>query len=252
MNILPSNVVFIDDNPLEIEEVRRAFPEIRTLSIPQQRWRNVLLHAPQLQTSTLTEESQNRTTLLKAKVERDKIAADMDRDEYLRSLKLQVRITEIRDNKHTYFARTLELLNKTNQFNTTGQRWSEADMVAFLAQSGSVIYTASVEDRLANHGLTAIAIVSGAEILQFVLSCRIFGLGIETALLHKLMTSMQLKDCDAITAYSKDTGRNASSRNFYLDHQFILQDDDGDGVQKWLGSDIPAEPSWVQIVDNQL
>jgi len=176
------------------------------------------------------------------------MASSMDRDEYLLSLKLQLRITEIRDTKHPYFSRTLELLNKTNQFNTTGQRWSETDMAAFFAQIGSVIYTARVEDRLANHGITAIAIVSGTQIVQFVLSCRIFGLGIETALLHKLMTSMSLKETDSILAYAKDTGRNASSRNFYSEHGFTLNETDEAGIQKWIGVDAPTKPSWIQIL----
>lgn len=246
-NILPDHVVFIDDNPLEIEEVTRVFPTIRTLSVPQQRWRNVLLHSPQTQNTVLSAEGQNKTELLKAKIVRDKISSSMDRDTFLTSLDLRIKFTNICHSNDAYFARALELLNKTNQFNTTGKRWTESELTQFFLQDGAKICAANVQDRLANHGLTAVAIVSDKTIFQVVLSCRVFGLGIETALLHRLMKSILSDRGDSVTAYLNDTGRNASCRNFYLDHGFKLQETNDSGTQKWLGNDLPAEPSWIQI-----
>lgn len=247
-NIMADNAIFIDDNPLEIEDVTRVFPTMRTLSVPQQRWRNVLLHSPQTQNTVLSAESQNKTELLKAKVVRDKISSSMDRDSFLKSLDLRVNITNIRNSNHSQFSRALELLNKTNQFNTTGKRWSESDLAHIFLEGGATIFAANVQDRLANHGLTAVAIVSDNTIFQVVLSCRVFGLGIETVLLHRLMNLILSARADPVIAYLNDTGRNASCRNFYLDHGFKLQENNESRTQKWLGSDIPAEPSWIQIV----
>lgn len=247
-NLLPSNVLFIDDNPLEIEEVSRAFPEIRTLSLPQQRWRNVLLHSPQTQTPTLSEESRNRTTLLKAKVERDKISTTMDRDAYLHSLDLRVDVRAIHDQNHTDFSRALELLNKTNQFNTTGQRWLEADLTYLLLHEHGVIYTAKVIDRLATHGLTAVAVVLDTKIIQVVMSCRVFGLGIETALLHTVMQDIRKREVQpAISALAKDSGRNASSKDFFSRHNFELIETNSEGVQTWISRDVPSVPTWINL-----
>lgn len=244
-NILPSNTLFIDDNPLEIEEVNRVFPEIRTLAPPQNLWRNVLLHSPQTQVVTLTEEGQNKTALLRAKVERDKMSVSMNRDEYLVSLQLQVNVELITNTTHPLYVRARELLNKTNQFNTTGQRWSDNDLVHVFNSDNLIIYTASVKDRLANHGLTCLALVSDNEIIQFVLSCRIFGLGVETALLYSVMQSLHNDGIQTITARSKNTGRNSSSRDFYSNHSFHLVSTDKDDIQTWVGTDLPTFPSWI-------
>ncbi|MBN2679348.1 HAD-IIIC family phosphatase [Acidithiobacillus montserratensis] len=249
-NILPSNTLFIDDNPLEIEEVKQAFPEIRTLTVPQQHWRNVLLHSPQTQSATFTKESEQRTVLLKAKVERDKISQNMDRDTYLQSLNLQVRINIIRGADHSNYARAFELLNKTNQFNTTGKRWTESELSSLFQESGC-LFVASVSDRLANHGLTSVAVVSANKLLQFVLSCRVFGLGIETALLHQVLETQRNVGCTSISALSKDSGRNASSREFYSRHNFVLVDTDIDGVQYWQSSGVPSVPSWISVVTGE-
>lgn len=250
-NILPSNVLFIDDNPLEIEEVRSVYPEIRTLSIPQERWRDILLHSSSTQTAVLTLESKNRTELLRAKVERDKVLVTMNRDDYLHSLELQVRIAKIHDSSHAHIPRVLELLNKTNQFNTTGRRWTETELIGFFQKDQGFILAASVKDRLVNHGLTAIAIVSGTRIIQFVLSCRIFGLGIETTLLHSVMQSLRKEDDQGLSALAKNTGRNASSRDFYITNGFILNSTDYDGIQTWIGKDVPTVPDWIRLVCNQ-
>lgn len=249
-NILPAHVLFIDDNPLEIEEVTRALPDIRVLSIPQQRWRNVLLHAPQLQNSTLTSESQNRTILIKAKVERDKIAQTMDRDDYLHSLLLKTTVSNVRGLDDKNFMRCEELLNKTNQFNTTGRRWSTAELTDLLANNGH-IFIARVEDRMANHGLTALALIDDSKIIQVVMSCRVFGLGVETALLAEVMRFIQENNPESIvTAIMKDTGRNASSKDFYSRHGFALTEDDASEFQNWAANlrHIPSIPRWINLL----
>jgi len=250
-NILPSNALFIDDNPLEIEEVKQAFPEIRTLSLPQQRWRNVLLHSPQTQTLIISNESRNKTELLKAKVERDKMALAMDRNDYLHSLDLRIHVTEIRSPSDPSFSRALELLNKTNQFNTTGKRWTEGELQSVLLHSNSVIYAASAEDRLSYHGIISVAVVEEATISQLVMSCRVFSLGIETAFLHVILQSMSDKNHLKITAIAVNTERNASSRDLYPKHKFILESTDDDGIQKFVCTSVPDIPTWIKVISNQ-
>lgn len=122
VHLLPSNALFIDDNPLEREKVERAFPGIRTLGADLYHIRRILLWAPELQVAEISKESSKRTELIQAEVERDESCALMTREEFLESLQIRTEIIKIENLAHPLFKRAFELLNKTNQFNTTGKK----------------------------------------------------------------------------------------------------------------------------------
>ena len=240
-NILPEQALFIDDNPLEIEEVRRAFPQMRFLTGAPERWRHVLLYAPETQVLRVTEESAHRTELIQAKMARDQAAPVQDRKAWLQDLGLTLRFDRIADARHSRYARALELLNKTNQFNTTGQRWSDAEMRVWLGAGGRLL-AASAEDRFANHGLIALALLRDNDIVQVVLSCRVFGLGIETALLAEALRQMQEAGYTDYVGRFTATGRNDACRAFWPAHGFTM--DAGDTL--WRGSLLPHCPEWIR------
>lgn len=241
-NILPEQALFIDDNPLEIEEVRRVFPQMRFLTGVPECWQHVLIYAPETQVAHVTEESQRRTELIQAKKARETAAMNMDRDTWLQSLELILRFEHMKDSGHSLYARALELLNKTNQFNTTGQRWSDAEMQGWLSSGGRLL-AASAEDRFANHGLIALALLRDNEIVQVVLSCRVFGLGIETALLAEALRQMQEDGHADFVGHFTATGRNDACRDFWPAHGFT-QDA---GSALWRGSVVPDAPTWIRL-----
>lgn len=237
-NLLPESVLFIDDNPLEIAEVKAAYPTMRTLTVPQQRWKHILCYAPETQRKYLSDESVQRTALIHAKIERDKAETSMDRSAFLQSLGLALEVTELTKTTHKNFPRALELLNKTNQFNSTGQRWSEADMAQFFAQNG-VILAFNARDRLANHGLIGLALVKTDELVQIVLSCRVFGLGIETAMLNFI----QSRAASPLKAQWRETGRNHSCQFLYPEHGWTLNLDTPNCYN--AGANAPVWPDWI-------
>jgi FkbH-like protein len=228
VNVLPENTLFIDDSPLEIEEVQRAFPQIRTLSGTPLEWRSELLYGAPCQVMQISAESARRTELLQAKIQREREMASNDRGEYLRSLGLRVSIWPV-EGAGADFDRALELINKTNQFNTTGQRWSLAEIDRFRAEGG-VVWVMRAEDRLADHGLISVALVQGAVLRQMVLSCRVFGLGLEDAFLHHLVSWR-----NDLRAEFQETERNATAR------EFIRRNFTRDG-ELWVLREPPAWP----------
>jgi FkbH-like protein len=241
-NILPDQALFIDDHPLEIDEVRRAFPQMRFLTGTPERWRQVLLYAPETQVTRVSEESAHRTDLIQAKAARELAAVEMDRDTWLRSLALTLRFDEITTPDHARYLRALELLNKTNQFNTTGQRWTDGEMRAWLASGGRLLAT-SATDRFAHHGLIALALLGDGEIQQVVLSCRVFGLGIETALLRRAMERIQNAGHREVSARFQPTGKNDACRTFWGDHGFRKTEAEG----FWQGNAPPQWPAWIGL-----
>ena len=179
-NLLPKSAVFIDDNPVEREVAQAAFPEIRTLGADVYNVRRVLLWAPETQVAVVTEESANRTEMVRGQVDREIQRKKQTRPEFLASLNLRVAARHVDSAEDGAFTRALELINKTNQFNTTGRRWAHEEMLALFARGGRLM-TYSAADRFTDYGLVAVAIVEGADIVQFVMSCRVVGLDVEIA-----------------------------------------------------------------------
>ena len=124
VNVLPGNVLYIDDNPVEREAIRAAFPEVRVLGGTPLAWRRVLLWAAETQRAEVTAESARRTEMVQAQIQREQQRQAVRQEDFLPSLKLRMKLFRIGDVAHPGFARALELINKTNQFNTTGKRWT--------------------------------------------------------------------------------------------------------------------------------
>jgi len=137
VNLLPENALFIDDNPTEREAVQQEFPGIRILGEDLYGIREYLLTAPELEVSSITEESARRTEMIQAAADREQARGALSRDEFLKSLDLVVEHLLIKGLADPKFERAIELLNKTNQFNTTGRRWAQEEVGRFLQREAS-------------------------------------------------------------------------------------------------------------------
>jgi FkbH-like protein len=136
MNLLPRAVVFIDDNPMERASMQHAFPEMRILGRHPYYFRRTLLWAPETQVASITEESSHRTEMIQAQMGREAERKELSREEFLRKSAPQVSMLAIHSTDHPRFARAFELINKTNQFNTTGRRWTMQECAEFLRERG--------------------------------------------------------------------------------------------------------------------
>lgn len=208
-NLLAGNCLFVDDNPIERERVQLAFPEIKTISGPIFTWRRTLLWAAELQTPVVTDESVGRTESIRSMIQRETVKTTLDEDEYLRQLAVRVQVEKVNSIGNRRFQRAFELLNKTNQFNTTGRRWTEQEISRYFADGGCLL-VADVSDRLTNYGLTAMLLQREAECSQMVMSCRIFGLRVEFALFRQFLGAA----VGERTLLFRDTSKNALCRKF--------------------------------------
>ncbi len=177
-NLLPRSVVFLDDNPNERAAVKLAFPDLRVIEAPLYYWRRILLWSAETQPPAISSESARRTQMVQAQVKREALRAETTHEDFLGGLDLRVSLGFATPGGKR-IERALELLNKSNQFNTTGKRWS-AQELASLAESG-LIAVAAVSDKFTDYGDVFVALMRGARIEQIVMSCRVISLGVELA-----------------------------------------------------------------------
>jgi FkbH-like protein len=228
-NLLAESVLFVDDNPVERAAMREAFPGIRVMDAPLAEWRRILLWAPELQRATITAEAAARTAMVQAGMAREEARQGMDQEAFLASLGIRVVPHRIAGTGDARFPRCFELLNKTNQFNTTGRRWTLPEMEALFAEGGSVV-ALEVSDRFTHYGITGLSVLRGDTVEQFVLSCRVFGMGIEQA----AMAIAQGHVAGPLRGLIRPTERNRLSLGLYEGLGF-RQGADG----AWLQPDQP-------------
>jgi FkbH-like protein len=219
-NILPGSALFIDDNPVERDAVQREFPDIRVLGEDLYGIREYLLTAPELEVPFITAESGKRTEMIQAQGVREETKKSMGREEFLKSLNLKVVGHVIKNPSDQSFERACELLNKTNQFNTTGRRWTFEEIGRFFAEGG-VFHAFNVTDRFTAYGLVGLLLVHGNCIRQFVMSCRVVGLDVEQLMLRTVIDRI---DAPEVSAEYAKTEKNHLCADLYPKNGFELRD----------------------------
>ena len=243
LNILPESVVFIDDNPRERDAIKDAFPDVRTLGSNPYLLRQILLWSPETQVTFITEESKNRTQMIQAKIAVESIKSKMSTEDFLNKIKLKASIFEIKGVDDPRFNRCFELLNKTNQFNTTGKRWSLDEIVKKLGGDFH-IYSFDAQDIYSSYGLVGALVFEKENLNQMVMSCRVVGLGLELAALSAVLNSLKVKGIQNVSAITIQTEANLLSRNVYEKFGFTKINDQYWGLSL---NNIPTPPSHITI-----
>ena len=227
LNIGLDAMVFIDDNPTERELVRQELPMVAVPEFPNRPYKLMEFYrsivADYFQTYTLTNEDRNKTAQYKANALR---ATELSRftnlTDFIKSLNIQIDLHKANEFTVTRIA---QMTQKTNQFNLTTHRYSEADINAFMAHKDTV-YCISVSDKFGDNGITGAIIItySGktAEIDTFLLSCRILGKNIETVFIKTVLNLLLKKGVKEVKATYIPTQKNSQVANFYDSIGFTL------------------------------
>jgi FkbH-like protein len=212
--------LFIDDHPVERDRVRQRLPEVEVWGEDLYALRRMLLSDPRLQLPRLTDEAGVRTDLVKAQLVRQRLRAEtLDEADYRASLSVQHRFARLAPGDT--LDRVVELFQRTTQFNTTGRKFSAAELQALLADPNAAIFSLHVSDRFGDHGLVGAAVVVRAEIVGLALSCRVLGLGVENAFLGEIVAALG----PGLSGRIVETPRNAPVRNLYRDSGFTRGED---------------------------
>lgn len=242
VNVLPRSVVFIDDNAVEREGVKAGIPGIRVLGANQYYLRRILLWSSETQVPLITEEASARTGMIQANAARTVEKARLSRPEFLATLGIRMRFFLVGDVGHRLYPRAFELLNKTNQFNTTGMRWTHEECQDALG-TGALFHAFEVEDRFSRYGLVGVVIVRPARIEQMVMSCRVVGLDVELAAVSETIRHMRARTAQEIRARVVRTGSNLLCQTLFERCGFGT---DGDEWRLGEGA-VPARPPYIEV-----
>jgi FkbH-like protein len=229
VNLLSRSVVFVDDNPVERAGIAAAFPDVRVLGSELYQLRRILMWAPETQVSFVSDESGRRTRMVEGQVARERERKRIPREEFLEGLAIKVRMFNVLDEDRASAARAVELLNKTNQFNTTGRRWKAEDLQGLCGTDGSVIGF-EVQDRFTDYGMVGVIVLRHSsvrsDIEQVVMSCRVFGLDVELAVLTELINLMQRSNEHRLTGVVQKRSENQPCWDLFQRLGFVETNDE--------------------------
>lgn len=218
--------VFVDDNPAEIEIVRQFTPEVTTILLGPDPSGYVaqLQDCRWFEPRSITAEDAERTSQYRSEVQRKELQASItDMDAYLQSLAMESIISEFTPMD---VPRLSQLINKSNQFNLTTRRRSEADVLAVMNAAGYIGFSVRLKDRFGDHGLISIVIGQkmGAtmKIDTWLMSCRVLKRQVEEEVLNELARLAKLKNCVRLEGIYLPTPKNEMVRDFYSRMGFSL------------------------------
>ena len=224
LNISTDAMVFIDDNPKEVDEVRKRLPEVRCYVVPEE-----LAFLPQLllgeglfDTYATTREDRLRADMFRVEQVRKEQLGTMDEREFMASLGLIVNFFEA---EHQHLSRITQLINKTNQFNLTTIRRSHDEVIQLCDAEDSRIYAIDVSDRYGDYGLVGCAILRLGcpdELLieTLLISCRALGRGIENIFLDQLAAEAAALGAKRLLGEYRPSLKNSQVMDFYKNRGF--------------------------------
>lgn len=233
LNIGIDSLAFLDDNYFEREQVRAALPEVTVIEISQNpmEYAAAVRDCPVFERLTLSAEDQQRTAMYAE--QRTRIEAEQKfqtKEDFFRYLEQEADLAPVND---LTVARVAQLTQKTNQFNLTTRRYTEQQIGEMATRPDWHVFSIKVCDRFGDHGLVGVAIAHDqgdqCEIDTFLLSCRVIGRTVETALLGYIAESAQQRGCKRLVGWFLPTKKNAPARDFYQQHGFVKREQNESG-----------------------
>jgi FkbH-like protein len=253
LNIGMAAVVYIDDNPAECEEVARACPEAIVLQVVQgpdgiaQSLEN--LHLFDRQSFTAEDASRSASyasmQMLRSEAGRENLPS------FLASLDMRSGFEPV---VVPQIPRTAQLFAKTNQFNLTQVKFTEPELVEMTGQGDTTCFVATLDDKFTKHGLVSALIVRRpqkdvAEIVNWVMSCRVFNRTLEEFILLRLRDRLLAEGFRSISTRLIETDKNRHVHKLFERLGFENCGAEGRGVG--FRCELSEDRSWISFVQEQ-
>lgn len=241
LNIGLDSMLFLDDNPFERAAVRTLLPDVMVPELPEDPadYVKTLVELNLFETTAFSAEDAQRSTLYRQEAQRRLAETTAPSfEDYLQSLEMTIEVTRFTPEQ---LGRITQLLQRSNQFNLTTQRHSQAQCEAMMNDiEGCLPLTASLRDRFGDHGLISIVVVrpdraaDTAVISDWLMSCRVLTRGVEEYLMNHVVEQARRWGLSSVAASYIPTSKNAMVKDFYTRFDFRKTVEHADGRIDWV------------------
>ncbi len=228
LNLGVDSFVFLDDNPAEIDIVRQFVPEVEAIWLGEDpsTYTATLKDCRHFELRSVTKEDLERVQLYQQEAKRQELKSTAtDMNAYLESLEMNAVISEF---TMIDAPRITQLINKSNQFNLTTRRRTEAEVQSLIGSREHASFTVRLSDRFGDHGLIAIVVtkIEGAELAidTWLMSCRVLKREVEETTLNEIVRLARQHGCQRVVGTYKPTAKNNMVRELYPRMGFVARD----------------------------
>lgn len=220
------SIVFLDDSEFECEAVRTQIQSVKTLQVPKNifdypeffnRIKQFFVVNNQSKNIFLNHMSPDKTEQYRIRsLSLNEEAKFNNQDDFLYSLQLKI---FLKKNHAPSISRISELTQKSNQFNLTTKRYNTAEILSFMENESSDVYSFEVSDKFGPSGLTGVVILRYENNITFIdsflMSCRIIGRNLEFAIWDYIFKDVSKNEIKKICCEYIKTAKNQIVENFY-------------------------------------
>ncbi len=236
LNIGLDTLVFVDDNPVERAQVREALPDVAVPEMPNDPalYARTVLAAGYFEAIAFTEEDRQRAGQYQAEAQRSKELLNYrDLNEFLQSLAMEAIVAPF---DAVGRKRITQLFNKTNQFNLTTRRYTEAEIAQVENDPDVLGLQVRLIDKFGDNGMisTVICRARGNEwvIENWIMSCRVLNRRVEELLCDEIAQHARQRGAEALIGSFIPTARNKMVEDHYAKLGFHPMGEKG-GAQLW-------------------
>ena len=148
--------------------------------------------------------------------------------------------------------RAIQLSQKTNQFNTTTQRYEKSHLAAIVEEGGDIVVI-GLEDKFSGAENIGLIVLKphpkrhGWGIVDnFLLSCRVLGRGLEPAILHWALAHAHRRGWNGLGgSSSKQSVTRPCER--YSKMRILQEGPSGEWIKS--SNHVPKTPNWLTVID---
>ena len=236
LNLGEDSLVFVDDNPAEREIINQDLPMVSTPAMNEvYRYIQTIDHSNFFEVTNISKEDLKKNEMYKENAQRMELLESFDNyDDYLKSLNMKA---EIDNFKPIYMARIAQLTNKSNQFNLTTKRYTQAEIEEVNEDKVHITLYGKLEDKFGDNGVVSVVIGSikkkTLDIDLWIMSCRVLKRDMEFAMMDELVAKCKVKGITEIIGHYYPTAKNGMVKDFYALQGFEKIDEDSEGNTTW-------------------
>ena len=236
LNLLPESLVFIDDNPAERHIVTEQIKGVQAPAIGDvTEYIQNIDRSGFFEVTTLSKDDLKRNEMYRENAQRTQLEASFtDYNEYLLSLDMTAVIKPF---EPVYMARIAQLSNKSNQFNLTTRRYTQAEIEETAVDPDYITLYGKLIDRFGDNGVVSVVIghVIGEEchVDLWIMSCRVLKRDMEFAMMDELVGHCRKRGVKKIVGHYYPTAKNGMVREFYGIQGFTKVSEDERGNTDW-------------------
>jgi len=231
-------MVFLDDNPVERGIVREFLPQVAVPELPADPalFVRTLSAAGYFEAVAFSNEDMRRAEVYQDNARRVALEKQFgDVDAYLASLQMVITFQPFDE---TGRARISQLINKSNQYNLTTRRYSEAEVAAAEHNPNCFTLQVRLADSFGDNGMISVVIcrLTGQGVWEFdtwLMSCRVLGRRVENMVLQEVLSHCKRAGIRKLIGKYFPTERNHLSEVHYQKLGFTQVSREPNGTTVW-------------------